>query len=104
MLQYRRQIGSVRRMAYKTGLLDIADHIATITLNRPEAYNSFTRDMTNEFVEIWKRLREDEDVRVIILRAEPSTAFCTRCYNKCGPDRKSDGVGKRVSIQVDLSG
>ena len=73
-------------MTYKTVLLDIADHIATITLNRPEAYNSFTRDMTNEFVEIWKRLREDEDVRVIVLRAAPSPAFCTGADDKGGPD------------------
>lgn len=72
-------------MAYKTVLLDISDHIATITLNRPEAYNSFTRDMTNEFVEIWKRLREDDAVRVIVLRAAPSPAFCTGADVKGGP-------------------
>src|SRR3546814_11107455 len=41
--------------------------------------------MTNEFVEIWKRLREDDDVRVIILRAAPSPAFCTGADTKGGP-------------------
>jgi enoyl-CoA hydratase/carnithine racemase len=73
-------------MAYKTVLLDIADHIATITLNRPEAYNSFTRDMTNEFGEIWHKLREDDAVRVIVLRAAPCPAFCTGADVKGGPD------------------
>lgn len=73
-------------MAYKTVLLDVADHIATITLNRPEAYNSFTRDMTNEFSEIWRKLRDDDAVRVIVLRAAPSPAFCTGADVKGGPD------------------
>lgn len=73
-------------MTYKTVLFDVADHVATITLNRPEAYNSFTRDMTNEFVEIWNRVRDDDAVRVIVLRAAPSPAFCTGADVKGGPD------------------
>lgn len=72
-------------MSYKTVLFDVADHVATITLNRPEAYNSFTRDMTNEFVDIWNRVRDDDAVRVIVLRAAPSKAFCTGADVKGGP-------------------
>jgi 1,4-dihydroxy-2-naphthoyl-CoA synthase len=30
-------------MQYETILVDVTDHIATITLNRPDAMNSFTR-------------------------------------------------------------
>jgi enoyl-CoA hydratase/carnithine racemase len=72
-------------MSYKTVLFDVADHVATITLNRPEAYNSFTRDMTDEFSQIWARVRDDDAVRVIVLRAAESKAFCTGADVKGGP-------------------
>lgn len=72
-------------MAYQTLLFDIADRVATITLNRPEAYNSFTRDMTNEFLDVWNRVRDNDDVRVVVLRAAPCPAFCSGADTKGGP-------------------
>ena len=62
---------------YKTVLLDVADYIATITLNRPEAYNSFSRDMVEEIQSLWRAIGADDDVRVVVLRAAPCPAFCT---------------------------
>lgn len=70
---------------YKTILYDVADAVATITLNRPEAYNSFTREMADEFVAVWRRIREDDSVRVVVLRAAPCPAFCTGADVKGGP-------------------
>ncbi|WP_067855883.1 enoyl-CoA hydratase/isomerase family protein [Nocardia shimofusensis] len=64
-------------MAYKTVLFDVADHVATITLNRPEMLNSFDRQMLAEFVEIWARVRRDDDIHVVVLRAAGDKAFCT---------------------------
>lgn len=72
-------------MSYRTILFDIGQHVATITLNRPEAYNSFTRDMANEFTDVWKRIREDNDIHAVVLRAAPSPAFCTGIDVKGGP-------------------
>jgi enoyl-CoA hydratase/carnithine racemase len=60
---------------YKTILFEVQNHIATVTLNRPKAYNSFTRDMTDEFSDLWNRVRSDDAVRVIVLRAAPCPAF-----------------------------
>ena len=64
-------------MTYSTLLVEIAEGIATITLNRPERLNCFNRAMVMEFRELWSRLRADSDVRVIILRAAPGRAFCS---------------------------
>ena len=64
-------------MIYSTLLVEIADGIATITLNRPERLNCFNRAMVTEFRELWSRLRADSDVRVIVLRAAPGRAFCS---------------------------
>jgi enoyl-CoA hydratase/carnithine racemase len=64
-------------MTYSTLLVEIAEGIATITLNRPERLNCFNRAMVMEFRELWSRLRADSDVRVIVLRATPGRAFCS---------------------------
>lgn len=51
------------------------DHVATITINRPEAMNAFNRRMCDEFREVWKLVREDDDVHAAVLRAAPGRAF-----------------------------
>jgi len=64
-------------MDYTTIILDIADGIATITLNRPDRLNCFNRTMVVEFRDAWTRLRTDPKVRVLVLRAAPGRAFCS---------------------------
>lgn len=54
-----------------------ADKVATITINRPEAMNSFTRAMCEEFRTLWQEIAEDEEVNAVVLRAAPGRAFCT---------------------------
>lgn len=53
------------------------DKVATITINRPEAMNSFNRQMCDEFKALWNELRTDDDVHAVVLRAAPGRAFCT---------------------------
>ena len=53
------------------------DHVATITLNRPDRLNCFNQQMLDEFVEVWRMVREDDDVRVAVLRANGARAFST---------------------------
>ena len=69
-------------MEYSTIILEVADGIATITLNRPDKLNCFNRTMVLEFRDAWARLRTDPLVRVVVLRAAPGRAFC------CGVDVK----------------
>jgi E-phenylitaconyl-CoA hydratase len=56
---------------------DPTDHVATVTLNRPERLNSFNRTMADELSTVWARVRDDEDIRVAVLRASGDRAFCT---------------------------
>jgi enoyl-CoA hydratase/carnithine racemase len=63
---------------YQTILFDVgADKVATITLNRPEAMNSFNAQMTREFVHLWKRISEDDNINAVVLRASDCRAFST---------------------------
>jgi enoyl-CoA hydratase/carnithine racemase len=51
-------------------LYDVADKIATITLNRPEAANAQNAELLDELDAAWTKAATDEEVVVIVLRAE----------------------------------
>src|SRR3954451_15044571 len=56
-------------------LYDVDDHIATITLNRPERMNAATFDLGAQLIEAFARAEADDDVRVVILTGA-GRAFC----------------------------
>ena len=63
---------------YSTITFEVGDdHVATITLNRPEVLNSFNETMAGEIVEVWGIVRDTDDIRAVVLRAEGDRAFCT---------------------------
>ncbi|MEU0538625.1 enoyl-CoA hydratase [Nocardia sp. NPDC005978] len=49
---------------------EVADKIATISLNRPEAANAQNGDLLDELDAAWTRAAADPEVAVIVLRAE----------------------------------
>ena len=63
-------------MAYETILYEVADEIATITLNRPAKMNAYTATMGAEIATAIVRADDDDDVRVIILTGAGDRAFC----------------------------
>ena len=63
-------------MSYKTVILEKADMIATITLNRPEQNNSFDLAMMGEIDAVFNDVSEDPDIRAIILTGA-GKAFCS---------------------------
>ncbi len=62
---------------FETILLDIDadDHVATITLNRPDALNAFNRTMCEEMARAWRVVKLDDSVNVVVLRAAGTRAF-----------------------------
>ena len=64
---------------------ELDNHIATITLNRPEARNAINGPLRNELNAAWERFRGEEDAWVAILTAN-GDVFCA------GGDLK-DGEG-----------
>jgi enoyl-CoA hydratase/carnithine racemase len=69
---------------YQTIEFAVADHVATITLDRPDQLNSFTETMCAEMVEVWGIVRDTDDVHVAILQANGERAFCTGIDIKSG--------------------
>ncbi|MEV6486036.1 enoyl-CoA hydratase/isomerase family protein [Streptomyces sp. NPDC051576] len=74
-------------MDLKTVLFEVTDHVATITLNRPQAMNSFNQRMLDDFSTIWDRVKTDDDVHVVVLRGSGERAFSTGMDVKEGIDR-----------------
>jgi enoyl-CoA hydratase/carnithine racemase len=62
-------------MTYETVLYDVADHICTVTLNRPEKLNAWTRQMHFDLKDAMQKAGADPDVRVIILTGA-GRGFC----------------------------
>jgi enoyl-CoA hydratase len=69
-------------------LVDVAERIATVTLNRPDQRNALNRELQRRIPDVVTRLEADDGVDVIILTgADP--AFCA------GVDLKELGTGRR---------
>ncbi|WID98930.1 enoyl-CoA hydratase [Bosea vestrisii] len=58
-----------------TILYDVADGIATVTFNRPEARNAFTFEMYERLVEICETVNADTSIRAVILTGAGGRAF-----------------------------
>ncbi|TFB19529.1 2-(1,2-epoxy-1,2-dihydrophenyl)acetyl-CoA isomerase [Filobacillus milosensis] len=52
------------------------DGLATITLNRPKAYNAFTKEMNKEITKALKVANKNNDVRCVVFTGE-GKAFCS---------------------------
>jgi enoyl-CoA hydratase/carnithine racemase len=75
---------------FATVLYEVTDHVATVTLNRPDVMNCFNQAMLDDFAEIWRRCRTDDDVRVVVLRAAGERAFSTGVDRKDGRTRHAN--------------
>jgi enoyl-CoA hydratase/carnithine racemase len=53
------------------------DHVATITLNRPDALNSWNDQMATEVAWAWETIRDDDGLHAAVLQANGDRAFCT---------------------------
>ncbi len=55
--------------------IEVADAVATVTLNRPEVRNAFNDEVITELTGVFRELGGRDDVRCIVLAAA-GTAFC----------------------------
>lgn len=62
-------------MTYSTIRYEVADHIATITLSRPDKLNAFTVTMMDEMIDAIDRIDADDAVRAAIVTGD-GRAFC----------------------------
>lgn len=79
-------------------LYETDDHVATITLNRPEARNAYSDSMVSELVEALDRAEADEEVRVVIVTGA-GPAFCAGGDLKAMRDKTGMFSGDAVELR-----
>jgi enoyl-CoA hydratase/carnithine racemase len=81
-------------------LYAVADHIATITLNRPERMNTISGPMLNQLTQALLDADKDPDVRVVILTGT-GRAFCAG-LDLTQATRGSAGITASASVSTTL--
>lgn len=64
-------------MAESNIMYELRNNIGYITLNRPEAHNSFTKPSLDQLVNALGRCKDDEDCRAVIITGAGEKAFST---------------------------
>ena len=62
-------------VTYQTLKYEIADRIATVTLNRPDQLNAFTVEMAEELVDVFEKASLDDAVGAVVVTGA-GRAFC----------------------------
>jgi len=60
----------------ETLIYEVEEHIATLTLNRPERYNAISPEMRTGIRAAFNTANADDEVWVIVFRAVGEKAFC----------------------------
>lgn len=62
-------------MSYQYLTYEKSEGIAIITLNRPEALNAWSKELTQEFLNAMEDARKDENVKVVVITGAGEKAF-----------------------------
>jgi len=57
-------------------LFEVRNHIAYMTLNRPQVHNSINPELMVQLAEAWERVNADDDIRTAIVTGAGDKAFC----------------------------
>lgn len=86
-------------------LFDVADGVATITLNRPDKLNAYTTEMGDAVYDAFQRVREDDAVRAVILTGA-GRGFCAgvdlehlKAHQAGGNASKGPKLGEEAFLQ-----
>src|ERR1700710_2358808 len=79
-------------MDYEQIAVDVADNIATITLDRPDRLNAFTNRMVTELIDAFDRTDADDNVRAVIVTGR-GRGFCAGADLSGGGETFSRGGG-----------
>lgn len=90
-------------MDYTAIRYDVAEGVATITLDRPAKMNAFTGPMCSEMIDAFDRIDADDDVRAVIVTGA-GRAFCAGAdltpESGAGPFASDDPVTDLSDVRV----
>ena len=86
-------------MTYEAILFDVADHIGTITLNRPDRLNALNNEMRLELHQAIVDCASRDDVRVIVITGA-GRGFCSGGDVKAMNERNNAGTGTHLEEKM----
>ena len=76
--------------------------IAHVILNRPHVVNAFNMEMRDELYQILEAVRDDPDIRVIILKGSGSKGFCSGADLREFGSAPSQTIARKVRWERDV--
>jgi enoyl-CoA hydratase/carnithine racemase len=97
--------------SFETILYDVADGVATITLNRPDKLNAFTGQMMVDMIAAFDAIDADDDVRAVIVTGA-GRGFCAGAdlsaggatFDRTGPQEPAREEGRVGDVLRDGGG
>lgn len=87
-------------MQYKNVIFNKEAHVGKVFFNRPEARNAFTINMIKEVVDVLTEVKNDPDVRVLLLSGT-GKHFCTSTdMNEFIDEKKESLMGNMNPIEI----
>jgi enoyl-CoA hydratase/carnithine racemase len=90
--------------SFETLIYEKKNKIAYITLNRPEALNAYNLRMRDDLYEVLSAIKDDDDVRVAILKGSGEKAFCAGADLSEFLTAPSPIVARQVRFERDVWG
>ena len=91
-------------MAFATVDYDKHDAIGVVTLNRPEAINAFNVQMRDDLHEVLTAVRDDPEVRGVLLRGAGERGFCAGADLTEFGTAPSQAIARKVRWERDVWG
>ena len=85
--------------SFETMIFEKDDGLATITLDRPQALNAYNIRMRDELWQALEAVRDDEEVRAVVLRGAGGRAFCAGADLTEFGTAPSQAVARQVRFQ-----
>ncbi len=91
-------------MSYDEIRYEVTDRVATITLDRPDRLNAFTRKMMTELIDAFDQIDANDDVRAVVITGE-GRGFCAGAeLSDAGGDTFDAGARGRDPQRVNRDG
>ena len=96
-------------MSYSTIIYSKKEHVASITLNRPDIDNVIDRQLAQELADVCLQISQDDEIYVVTLTGAGDGAFCVgseleKSIQEGNTLVKSGEVGREVSVAASIAG
>ncbi|WP_184773946.1 enoyl-CoA hydratase-related protein [Aminobacter carboxidus] len=97
-----------------TVLYDVKDHVARVTIDRPEVMNAVDAETQHALTDVWSRIEADPEVRCVVLTGSGERAFSAGADMKSGSEKRGleywasmlgggfGGISTRATLNVPL--